>query len=125
MSDSPDPVDYVNHPPHYQQRAIECLNATRGMAFDLGNCVKYIYRAPFKGNIMQDLEKARFYLADHMAHSECHRHEMTTQAMKGCVTLAETSTDREREFFYAVADGRYGDALEAIEGLIGDAVEQD
>jgi hypothetical protein len=32
------------------------------MGFNLGNAVKYIWRADEKGNDMEDLEKARWYI---------------------------------------------------------------
>jgi hypothetical protein len=117
--------DMVNHPDHYKARAIECLTATRGMGFSLGNSVKYVYRAPFKGNIVQDLEKARFYMRDHIKHSEgafCFLGCVTREALR---RLAVDSGRHERRFFQAVAEGRWGAALSEIEGLIADAAEQD
>ena len=56
--------DPVNHPPHYKQHpsGIECITVTEHMNFCLGNAVKYIWRADSKGNAIQDLQKARFYI---------------------------------------------------------------
>ena len=34
------------------------------MNFNLGNAVKYVWRADLKGNSLQDLQKARFYIED-------------------------------------------------------------
>jgi hypothetical protein len=34
------------------------------MGFNLGNAIKYIWRADLKGAAIQDLEKARFYIDD-------------------------------------------------------------
>ena len=34
------------------------------MNFNLGNAVKYVWRADLKGNSLQDLQKARFYIND-------------------------------------------------------------
>lgn len=42
-------TDMINHPPHYQTRAVECVAATRGMGNNLGQAVAYIYRAGIKG----------------------------------------------------------------------------
>lgn len=117
-------ADYVNHPPHYKGRAVECIVATRGMGFSLGNAVKYVYRAWSKGSLMQDLEKAQWYLKDHMKHRECHR-QPSSNATDACRRLAAGATGHERTFFYAIADGRYGDAAEAIEQMIADNLEQD
>lgn len=55
--------DTVNHPPHYTQHpsGIECIQITRYMNFNLGNVIKYIWRAESKGGL-EDLKKARWYL---------------------------------------------------------------
>lgn len=62
-------VDEVNHPPHYTAHpsGIECITVTEHMGFNLGNAVKYIWRADEKGNAIQDLEKAQWYLAREIA----------------------------------------------------------
>lgn len=56
--------DPVNHPPHYTSHPsdIECIQITEHMGFNLGNALKYIWRADEKGQSVQDLEKARWYL---------------------------------------------------------------
>lgn len=61
--------DAVNHPSHYCQGGIETIAilkakmpAERFIGFLEGNVIKYITRAPYKGNEKQDLEKARWYL---------------------------------------------------------------
>jgi hypothetical protein len=58
--------DNVNHPPHYTNHpsGIECIEITRHMGFNLGNAIKYIWRADLKENTMEDLEKARWYIND-------------------------------------------------------------
>jgi len=58
----------VDHPPHYNQGEIECIDAIREMLGDrfkdycLGNVVKYIWRHDYKGKAIQDLRKAEWYL---------------------------------------------------------------
>jgi hypothetical protein len=37
------------------------------MNFNLGSALKYIWRADLKGNAIEDLEKAVFYLRDEIA----------------------------------------------------------
>lgn len=56
--------DSVNHPKHYTEHpsGIECVQITEHMGFCLGNAVKYIWRADLKGNAIEDLEKARWYI---------------------------------------------------------------
>lgn len=57
----PDPV---NHPSHYTAHpsGIECIEITQHMNFCLGNAVKYIWRADLKGDSIEDLEKAVWYI---------------------------------------------------------------
>jgi len=56
--------DAVNHPQHYRSHpsGIECIQITEHMGFCLGNAVKYIWRADLKGNAIEDLEKAAWYI---------------------------------------------------------------
>ena len=62
MSDSKE--DTVNHPAHYTNHpsGVECIQITEHMGFNLGNAVKYIWRADLKGKAIEDLEKAEFYI---------------------------------------------------------------
>jgi Protein of unknwon function (DUF3310) len=62
-------TDEVNHPAHYAfARDHEPVKVIRewGLGFALGNVVKYIARAGRKdpAKLIEDLEKARFYLDD-------------------------------------------------------------
>jgi hypothetical protein len=56
--------DAVQHPPHYTSHpsGIECIQVTEHMNFCLGNAVKYVWRASLKGNAIEDLRKAIWYL---------------------------------------------------------------
>lgn len=56
--------DPVNHPKHYTSHpsGIECIVITEHMGFNLGNALKYIWRADLKGQDIQDLEKAVWYV---------------------------------------------------------------
>lgn len=58
--------DAVNHPPHYggvdnPYEAIKVIEAWE-LGFNLGNAVKYMARAGKKGDALEDLKKARWYL---------------------------------------------------------------
>lgn len=57
-------ADLVNQPPHYKQGGIEVIDFIEAKHFNYncGNAIKYISRADFKGNKIQDLEKAVWYL---------------------------------------------------------------
>ena len=73
---SPSEVDHIN-PTHYKGHpsGVECISVTRHMGFNLGNAVKYIWRAGEKvlpGETkevaqIRDLEKAKWYLEDEIA----------------------------------------------------------
>ena len=56
--------DPVNNPRHYTEHpsGIECVQITEHMGFCLGNAVKYIWRADLKGNALEDLKKAAWYI---------------------------------------------------------------
>jgi len=60
------PAEQVDHPSHYNQGKIEVIDfiEDQRLDFTLGNAIKYICRAPYKGKPLEDLEKARWYL-DH------------------------------------------------------------
>lgn len=56
--------DLVNHPKHYTAASVqlEPIDVLRYAPFDLGNALKYILRAPHKGNALLDYQKALKYL---------------------------------------------------------------
>jgi len=59
-------TDTIDHPPHYGgaddiYETIKVIEAW-GLGFSLGNAVKYISRAGKKGDAIEDLEKAAWYL---------------------------------------------------------------
>ncbi len=62
-------TDPVNHPSHYKQGGIECIDAIEAAltteefaGYCKGNAIKYVWRANHKGNASQDMAKARWYL---------------------------------------------------------------
>lgn len=54
----------VNHPSHYNLHpsGIECIEVVEHMGFNVGNAVKYLWRADLKGNALEDLKKAGWYV---------------------------------------------------------------
>jgi len=58
-------TDMVNHPPHYKAGGIETIDfiEAKGLGYHLGNVVKYVTRADHKGNKLEDLKKAQWYLS--------------------------------------------------------------
>jgi hypothetical protein len=60
-------LDMVNHPPHYTSdpSGVECITITRHRNFNIGNAIKYLWRAGLKGESnVEDLRKAIFYIED-------------------------------------------------------------
>ena len=60
--------DEINHPEHYTQGGIECIEAIKAAlteeewrGYCKGNALKYVWRERLKGK-GQDLKKAGFYL---------------------------------------------------------------
>jgi hypothetical protein len=64
--------DPINHPKHFTSHpsGIECIEVVRHMGFNLGNATKYIWRAGLKGDAIEDLKKAVWYLNDEIAKRE-------------------------------------------------------
>lgn len=59
--------DMVNHPKHYNESGIECIDALQAMLgkgfneYLQGNIAKYLWRYKYKNGI-EDLKKAQWYL---------------------------------------------------------------
>jgi hypothetical protein len=65
MIPMPEPkADNVNHPPHYKVGGIETIDfiEAKSLNYHLGNVIKYVTRADHKGDRLENLEKARWYL---------------------------------------------------------------
>jgi hypothetical protein len=56
--------DAVDHPDHYNANpsGVECIDVVEHMPFNVGNAVKYLWRAGHKGNLLEDLRKAAWYI---------------------------------------------------------------
>lgn len=67
-------IDMVNHPKHYTSdpSGVECIDITRHRNFNVGNAIKYLWRAGIKEDAsksikqkqIEDLQKAVFYIND-------------------------------------------------------------
>jgi len=55
--------DNVNHPPHYNKSpsGVECITVVEHMSFNIGNAIKYLWRADHKNGV-EDLKKAAWYV---------------------------------------------------------------
>ena len=63
--------DMVNHPSHYTNGGVECIDAITSALSSyedsvdsrlVGQVIKYLWRAPLKGKYEEDIKKAQFYL---------------------------------------------------------------
>ena len=63
--------DMVNHPSHYTNGGVECIDAITSAlssyedsvdSWLVGQVIKYLWRAPLKGKYKEDTKKAQFYL---------------------------------------------------------------
>lgn len=57
-------TEAVNHPAHYNAHpsGIECITVVEHMGFNVGNAIKYLWRADEKGAPIEDLRKAAWYV---------------------------------------------------------------
>ena len=70
-----DRADLINHPSHYTAGGVEAIAVIEAwqLGFALGNALKYIARAGRKGDRLEDLRKARWYLEREIANEEAKR----------------------------------------------------
>lgn len=54
--------DNINHPQHYTSHpsGVECIDIIEHYPFNIGNAIKYLWRAGRKGDTIEDLEKAKW-----------------------------------------------------------------
>ena len=61
-----DQVDIISHPSHYTKCRAECIEIIEdhgwGLHYCLGAAMKYLWRCQDKGNMIQDLNQARWYI---------------------------------------------------------------
>ena len=68
--------DPVNHPAHYTSHpsGVEAIDITEFMSFCLGNVIKYVMRADYKTDRLEDLQKARWYLEREISREQSNLH---------------------------------------------------
>ena len=77
--------ELVNHPPHYTAHpsGVECIEITEHMNFNLGNAVKYVWRADLKHDAIEDLSKAAFYIDREIARRRLEAAKEDDRAKRG------------------------------------------
>jgi hypothetical protein len=66
-------ADIVNHPPHYTSHpsGVECIDIVEHLPFNVGNAIKYLWRAGLKSpDLLTDLKKAEWYIKREIARIE-------------------------------------------------------
>jgi len=60
----PAPTSTVDHPKHYNSHpsGVECIVVVEHFGFNVGNAVKYLWRCGLKGDEIEDLKKALWYV---------------------------------------------------------------
>jgi hypothetical protein len=92
--------DNVNHPKHYTSdpSGIECIDITRHRNFNIGNAIKYLWRAGLKEDKdrklidkqVEDLNKAVWYLVDEI-HRLGGRCTVKTDSINTCLPIDNES----------------------------------
>lgn len=52
----------VDHPDHYNKTDRECVTVVEHMRFNTGSAMKYLWRMGEKGDPVEDVEKAQWYV---------------------------------------------------------------
>jgi hypothetical protein len=62
-------MNSVKRPKHYRSHpsGIECIQVTEHFNFCVGNAIKYLWRCEHKGNHLEDLMKAEWYVQREIA----------------------------------------------------------
>lgn len=114
--------DMVNNPVHYSAQdgiPFECIVVARDLSFDIGNAVKYLWRADRK-NGREDIEKARWYLKDAIKWGNPFYIGNTPMQFNArCATLIRAQTDPlRRRFFRALRDQSARHMLDAVDDML-------
>jgi hypothetical protein len=135
--------DPVNHPAHYHSSyihescgtPIECIDIVRHMDFDTGNAVKYCWRAGKKGDTVEDLEKAVWYLNDRISELKRARAKeerapkvQVVDGIQFSILTAETANQNwaafNREPFYLSLPDRHEVRDRLLDKILGLPVEE-
>lgn len=106
--------DQVNHPKHYTSdpSGIECIDVTRHRNFNIGNAIKYLWRAGLKidadkssiNKQIEDLNKAVWYIVDEI-HRLGGRCTVKTDSINTCLPIDnESIIDAALNYKMKVAD---------------------
>lgn len=92
---TPEPgLEMVDHPAHYNKNpsGVECIDVIEHMPFNIGNAVKYLWRVGSKGDPLEDLQKAAWYVDREIS--------LRTTVHKRADKIADEPDEPEREVDY-------------------------
>lgn len=79
-------TEKVNHPQHYNNHpsGVECITIVEWFNFNLGNAIKYVWRAGHKSNDPQeDLMKAKWYIERELARLQSNNEKSLDEILDG------------------------------------------
>lgn len=116
--------DVINQPSHYHKHAVvvEPIELCELLGFNLGNCLKYCFRYLDKGNPLQDLQKAQFYIRRILAedNDRIALREYSGNALLKKRTKIYMDLFRANEFVLALAADGYMGLSRLIDAKIAD-----
>ena len=99
--------DMVNHPSHYTSdpSGVECIEIVRHRNFNIGNAIKYLWRAGLKKDSelndttknIEDLRKAVFYIEDEIKRLET-AYVITGATVTGASIRGATVREGDNEY---------------------------
>lgn len=111
MTDAINPVHYKDTPPGIGR---ECIAYTWRMSFCAGNAAKYVYRAGAKGDPIQDLRKALWYIREAIDNGE-----EGVSILTGELDDVHPHASARAELFHFILAGELSEAEAQVRYLIG------
>lgn len=89
--------DPINHPEHYTSHpsGVECITVTEHFGFNVGNAIKYLWRAGLKGDALADLRKAAWYVQREIERREIERRTRPAGPACTCAVVDVTTITDE------------------------------
>lgn len=108
-------ADEINHPLHYNQHpsGVECITIIEPFSFNVGNAMKYLWRAGLKHNAIADIRKAQWYI----------QREIARLNASGDVWMTQVANELQCAFDALGAE--LAEALRSIDKKRGDAATGD
>lgn len=120
------------NPPHYKTHCgVECIEVASLFSFDIGNAIKYAWRAGSKGDLVTDLKKCAWYLNRAHENGEFfvfHNHSQATSKARVLFSRVITSGALPRlnqRLIISLLQGEHDQALQLINAELDDTTHVD